>query len=979
MVDETKVPAGAQESGGLTRYLSPFNVWALSLGCSIGWGAFVMPATTLLPKAGPVGAVVGMLVAALAIMIIAVSFHYMLNRYPDSGGAFTFTKKVLGYDHAFLCAWALILAYVAIMWANATALILISRFLLGDVFQFGFHYVVAGYDVYFGEILVTLAVLAAFGLFASANKRLVNTVNTVLAFVLFFGVVLCFVLVLLLVGSTEGSFQPQFAPGNSPVAGVFGIAALAPWAFLGFESAAHTAGETAFPHKKMLGIMVAAVACGAFIYIAMTLVSVMAIPDGYDNWAAYIGDLGNHPGLSGLPTFNAMHAALGQAGVVLLAVVVLAAISTTLIGLYRTGARLMYAVAQEEVLPHWFTKLNKNGVPGNAILAIMAVSVLVPFVGRAAIGWIVDVTSVSASIVYGYAAMCAYKLAKEANDAKVKGFAVAGIAISAVFLVFPLVPNVWTVSALAPESYLILAAWSITGLVLFLVTFKRDKVGRFGHSVVVWVMMVLLILFSSTMWMRQVTYDGMSDIVAATGEYYAEEFADRGIELSDEDLLEEEQHLDDRVSDMRDSLLSNSFLQTLMILISLVPMVRIYAMMRKREREHDRERASAEEASQAKTAFLSNMSHDIRTPMNAIIGYTHLAQREGTSDEEIQRYLEKIDGSSKHLLALINDVLEMSRIESGKMELDPTESDICQLVDEVRDMFATQMQEKGIVYTVDARGVRNRHVMLDSNRMNRVLLNLVSNAYKFTPEGGAIDVTLAQTSDAIDGRASYELRVRDTGIGMTPEFAEHVFEAFERERSATVSGIQGTGLGMAITKNIVEAMGGDIRVITELGEGTEFVIDVALDVCDEGQTDVVDAGAEVAEQTVDFTGKKLLLVEDNEINREIAMLILEEAGFVIDTAENGQIAVDKVSASQPGDYDMVLMDVQMPVMDGYEATRCIRALDDPQLSSIPIVAASANAFAEDIQNAREAGMDGHVAKPLDVDNVMRVLADVLKG
>jgi len=331
------------------------------------------------------------------------------------------------------------------------------------------------------------------------------------------------------------------------------------------------------------------------------------------------------------------------------------------------------------------------------------------------------------------------------------------------------------------------------------------------------------------------------------------------------------------------------------------------------------------------------------------------------------------------LLALINDVLEMSRIESGKMELDPTESDICQLVDEVRDMFATQMQEKGIVYTVDARGVRNRHVMLDSNRMNRVLLNLVSNAYKFTPEGGAIDVTLAQTSDAIDGRASYELRVRDTGIGMTPEFAEHVFEAFERERSATVSGIQGTGLGMAITKNIVEAMGGDIRVITELGEGTEFVIDVALDVCDEGQADVVDAGAEVAEQTVDFTGKKLLLVEDNEINREIAMLILEEAGFVIDTAENGQIAVDKVSASQPGDYDMVLMDVQMPVMDGYEATRCIRALDDPQLSSIPIVAASANAFAEDIQNAREAGMDGHVAKPLDVDNVMRVLADVLKG
>ena len=968
---------GQSDATGLWHYLSPLNIWGYSLGCAIGWGAFVMPSTTLLPDSGPLGTVVGMLIAALIMVVVAWTFHYMCNQYPDSGGAYTFVKRTMGFDHAFLCAWALILAYIAILWANATAFILIIRFLLGPVFQFGFHYVVAGYDVYFGEIIVTLIILVAFGMLAAGKRKILKSVNTVLALILALGVLACFLIVFGASGFNQASFEPGFSPDVSPGVGVFGIVALAPWAFLGFESVSHAAGECAFPQKKMFGIMAAAVICGALIYIFMTLVSVMGMPAGYDSWVAYMADLSNQSGISGLPTFHAMQLAMGTAGVIFLAVVVVAAVSTSLIGLYRASSRIIYSVAQDEVLPPWFGKLNKDGVPRNAMFAIMVVSIIVPFVGRAAIGWIVDVTSVSAAIVYGYVALCSYRLAKPRGDRGTMVLGAISFVASAVFLVYPLIPNIWSVSALAPESYLILVGWSMVGLLLFRVVFMRDKHNRFGKSTIMWILMIFLILFASTMWMRQVSYGSMEDAVADINDVYVEEYADHGVELGQKEQSEDLARAEERVSEVRSVLLENSMMQMVIILFSLVIMFNIYSLMRKREQQHDAMRANAEESSKAKTTFLSNMSHDIRTPMNAILGYTHLARREDTTPEEAREYLEKIDSSSKHLLALINDILEMSRIESGKMELEPVESDLCKLMDEVRDMFATQMQTKGIAYTVDVGDVKNSRVMCDANRLNRVLLNLISNAYKFTPENGSVMVSLTQLGDAQDGRASYELRVKDTGIGMTEEFAEKVFEAFERERNTTVSGIQGTGLGMAITKSIVDAMGGTIEVITAEGEGTEFVVHVAFDVLEEAADAQAADTAEHAEGEVDFTGKRILLVEDNEINREIASFILEDAGFVIDIAENGKEALDKVVASEPGDYDIILMDVQMPIMNGYEATQAIRALDNPELASIPIVAASANAFSEDVQNARNAGMDAHIAKPLDVPKVMDVLSKLL--
>ena len=387
-------------------------------------------------------------------------------------------------------------------------------------------------------------------------------------------------------------------------------------------------------------------------------------------------------------------------------------------------------------------------------------------------------------------------------------------------------------------------------------------------------------------------------------------------------------------------------------------------------------KAQAEKISKAKTTFLFNMSHDIRTPMNAIIGYTEMAKREKNIPPVIDVFLQKIDSASQHLLSLINDILEMSRIENGKLELHETPTDLRKFIENVHDVFATQMCEKNITFTADCGNMQHFCVLCDENRLDRVLLNLISNAYKFTPKGGKISVTLRET-ESDDERAHYELRVKDSGIGMSPEFAAKVFEAFERERTSTVSGIQGTGLGMAITKNIIDLMGGTIKVITAPHQGTEFVVQVAFAPA-QNETETTDDRKAIDIDGNIFANCKLLLTDDIEVNREIAKMLLESAGFSIETATNGKEAVDKIAAAQKGEYAAVLMDVQMPVMDGYEATRTIRALKDPAPHDIPIIAMTANAFSEDVQTAKAAGMNGHIAKPLDVAKMMKTLAEVLQ-
>ena len=521
---------------------------------------------------------------------------------------------------------------------------------------------------------------------------------------------------------------------------------------------------------------------------------------------------------------------------------------------------------------------------------------------------------------------------------------------------------------------------------------------------------------------------------------------------------------------------------------------------------------AAETANRAKSTFLSNMSHDIRTPMNAIIGFTTLAVSNMDDKERVQDYLSKILASGNHLLSLINDILDMSRIESGKIHLEETETNLSDVLHDLKTIVSGQIHAKQLELYMDAMDVTDEDVYCDKTRLNQVLLNLLSNAIKFTPAGGTVSVRLRQLPGTRKDREQYEIRVKDNGIGMSPEFAKKIFDPFERERSSTVSRIQGTGLGMAITKNIVDMMGGTIEIRTEPGKGTEFIIRVALRVqpehhraeriaeleglkalvvdddfntCDSvtkmlvrvgmrsewtlsgkeavlrarQSMDLGDAfhayiidwclpdmnGIEVTRQirslgdgtpiiiltaydwadieaeakaagvtafcskpmfmsdlretlltalgqsqtetddsvlpggSPDFRGKHILLAEDNELNREIAVEILSKYGFVVDTAENGVEAVKKIKESKPGDYDLVLMDVQMPLMDGGEATRQIRALPDPALAKIPILAMTANAFEEDRKSALECGMNGFLSKPINIEELIAALSSLLAG
>ena len=963
---------GNENAKGLRPYLPPVSVWALSFGCAVGWGAFVMPGTTFLPIAGPLGTALGIGIGAAVLLIVGVNYAYLMKRSPSAGGTLTYTIQAFGYDHGFLSAWFLALVYIAIIWANATALALIGRSLLGGTFQFGFHYTLLGYDVYFGEALLSIAAILLFGLLCAYGKQLAGVAQTILALLLLAGILICFFAVARKGGSA--SMSPAFSPAaQSSLGQVFHIVALAPWAFVGFESVSHSAEEFRFPAKRVLWVLIAALSAAALSYILLAETAACLLPEGYGTWADYIFHLDSLDGLESLPVFFAAREAMGGTGLALLGVTVLAAIFTGLVGNYIAASRLLYTMAREGMLPQWFGRLTQEGNPRNAFLFLMGVSCLVPFLGRTAIGWIVDVNTIGAAIAYGYVSAAALSAARREGNRRTQITGILGILISLAFFFYFMA---FSAGAMSTESFLILAVWGILGFVFFRVIFSRDEARRFGKSTVVWIGLLFLIFFTSLMWVRQATDDMTKTVVANISAYYEERNPDNDPGA----VADTERYLAEQMENANRFLNRNSIIQMGLSIASLAIMFSLYSTMSRREQRMEVEKYKAEESSKAKTVFLSNMSHDIRTPMNAIIGYTNLAEREDNTLAQVREYLGKIKASSLHLLALINDVLEMSRIESGKMDLEPAETDLRGTLNEVRDMFATQMEAKKIVFSVDTSQVRSRRVLCDKNRLNRILLNLLSNAYKFTPEGGSVSVDMWEIDDPEPGFGKYELRVKDSGIGMTREFAARVFEAFERERTSTVSGIQGTGLGMAITKSIVDLMGGTIAVNTAPGQGTEFIVGLRFQTLEESSQAPEEPGSTegAAPEEPDFHELRLLLAEDNEINREIATLVLEEAGFRLDTAVNGAEALQKVASSQPGDYDLILMDIQMPVMDGYEAARSIRALPNPALAEIPIIAMTANAFTEDIRAAEAAGMNGHIAKPIDVPKMMETLRAVLR-
>lgn len=389
----------------------------------------------------------------------------------------------------------------------------------------------------------------------------------------------------------------------------------------------------------------------------------------------------------------------------------------------------------------------------------------------------------------------------------------------------------------------------------------------------------------------------------------------------------------------------------------------------------------------AETIFLNSISHDIRTPLNVIIGYTALASAHVNEAQEVKKYLSKIEAASNHLLLLINDVLDMSHIESGTLKLEHAPVYLPDVLENLKAIIQTDSSAKQLKFCADTKNMVHKNVITDKLRLNQVLLNILENAVKYTRPGGKIYFQIQELKEQEPGFAKYEFRVKDTGIGMSEEFIAHIFEPFSREQTSTVSGIEGMGLGMAIVKKIVDRMDGTIEVKSRQGKGTEVTVILPFKVS--GQPNEWEANTrkkivQIQRFSEDknfenlFKGKKILLTEDNELNREIAVELLKEEGFILDTAEDGTIAVEKMRTAKPGQYDLILMDIQMPIMDGYEATRQIRKLENPETANIPIVAITANAFEEDRQKALEAGMNEHVSKPIDMERLLEIMKKVLK-
>ena len=1385
-----------KQEQGLRPGFTPLGIWAFSIGTSIGWGSFIVTCNTYLQKSGLLGTVFGLLLGMAVILVITWNLQYMIIQAPGAGGIYTFEKKTGGKDLGFLALWFVLLTYLAILWANMTSLPLFARFFLGDAFRFGFHYHIFGYEVWLGEALLSICAAVLIGLLCTKGSRWPNRIMIIAALTFAAGFTVC-ALIAVLRHESAFSYEPLYTEGSGAFAQIVRIAAISPWAFIGFENISHFSEEYRFPVKRVRGILIWSVAITTLLYLFVSLLSVSAYPPEYDSWLSYIRDMGNLEGIKAVPAFYAANHYLGRFGVTVLMLALFGVILTSLIGNLMALSRLLYAAGREGEMPRALQGVNAHGAPDRAIWAVIAVSVLIPFLGRTAIGWIVDVTTLGATIIYGLISHAVFRHARKEKRSLETLTGLVGLFLMAVFIMLLLIPGLLPFHAMETESYVLFVVWALLGLAYFRVLIRRDQDREYGKSMVVWIILLVLVLFASMMWVSRATESAANEAVAHILEYHeshptddsvseireerAEYLQKQAKEISSTNTLytvvslglfllvvtmmlnnyrdtqelgerlteaENEAEAARRIAELKDtisSLLDNMpgmtftkdaesgvylacnqafanyahkespdgvvgltdaeifdaetaehFVKDDKIALSMekpyiffedVPdasgkqqrqlqttklkyidaqgrlcvlgicqdvtnMVRVqhedimsaedyesarsaavmythiaktlardytdmfyvnldteeyveylrgetggsfsemrrgwhffsdcrqelseridpedreaflramerrtlmkalsrkdtfmmtfrilgengstYVSMKASRMEDDehfiivgitdvdaemREAmaksealaealTAAEEANKAKTSFLSSMSHEIRTPMNAIIGLDSLALRDETISEKTREYLNKIDASARHLLGLINDILDMSRIESGRVTLRREPFSFSDMLEQINTMIMSQCSEKGLHYECHVLGHVDERYIGDDMKLKEVLINMLSNAVKFTETPGSVTLTVERTA-VFEDQSTLRFSVRDTGIGIDPEYMPKIFDAFSQEESGRTNKYGSTGLGLAITKRIVEMMNGSISVESEKGVGTEFAVTVTLKNCDQSQgsaesrmdtralnvlvvdddriaaehaqsvlsevgirADICTSGeealrmlevqhqkqnpynlvlmdwimpgmngletsAEIRSQfggestvvvltaynwddiheeaervgvenfltkplfadkvieaferiarrnkmdlfrekkRVNLEGRRILLAEDMEINAEIMTDILEMENIRVDHAENGRIAVEMFEKSPVGGYAAILMDVRMPEMDGLDATAAIRRMDREDAGRIPIIALTANAFDEDVQRSMQAGMNAHLAKPVESEHLIRILGELI--
>ena len=1238
---------GERPSGGLRSRYTALSIWAFSIGTSIGWGSFIVTCNTYLQKSGLLGTALGLVLGMAVICVIAWNLQYMIRSAPGAGGVYIFEKRVGGEDMSFLAFWFVLLAYLAVLWANMTSLPLFARFFLGNRFQFGFRYSIFGYRVWLGEALLSIGALMLIGLLCARASRLVSHVMAASALAFTVGITVCAAIA---VARHDGAFSysPLYLEGSGAFGQIVRIAAISPWAFIGFENVAHFSEEYDFPVRRIRGILIGSVLVTTLLYLFVTVLSVSAYPPEYESWLAYIGDMGNLDGIKAVPAFYAANHYLGRAGVTVLMLSLFGVILTSLIGNLLALSRLLYAAGREGDAPRFLGKLNGRGNPQQAIYAVVAVSAFMPFLGRTAIGWIVDVTTLAATIIYWLISHAVFTHARQEGRRLEVCTGIAGIGLMTVFLMLLLIPGLLPFHAMETISYILFIVWAVLGLAYFRVLIHRDHSQEYRQRMIVWILLLVLMLFASMMWVSRATENAANEAVQRIFEYHESHPADDSDEavresraaflreqaraISSTNSLysvvslglfvivvsmmlnnyretqrlgarlteaENEAEAARKISELKQSITSlldnmpgmtftkdartgvylacnqafanyahkadpdgvvgltdaqifdartaNHFVMDDQMALSMdepfiffeeVPdaagsqrqlqttklkytdgsgrlcvlgicqdvtdMVRIQhenAMTREAyenarsagiiythiaqtlardytdmfyvnldseefieyrqdgqggtlsetrrgwhffsdcrdelsqevcadDREAFREAlnrrsliealnrkdtfvmtyrkqgksgstymsmkvslmrdderfiivcftdvdaemreamaksealaealASAEDANKAKTSFLSSMSHEIRTPMNAIIGLNTLALRDETLSDQTRDYLRKIGSGAKHLLGLINDILDMSRIESGRLVLHREVFSMSAMLEQINTMVVSQCADKGLNYDCRVVGPLDASYIGDDTKLKEVLINILSNAIKFTEAPGSVTMTVERTAEFED-HATLLFRIRDTGIGMDQAFIPQVFEAFTQENGGHSNKYGSTGLGMAITRRIVEMMNGTISVESEKGVGTEFAVTVTLRSCEQGNVDM--------DSAIDPRALHVLVVDDDPIAAEHARMVLDEVGVRADACTSGQEALRmmEVQHTKHRPYNLVLMDWSMPGMNGLETSTEIRKLYDSESTVVVLTAYNWDDIREE---ARHAGVDNFLPKPLFAANII---------
>ncbi len=948
-------------------YLTPLAVVALSFGYAVGWGSFVMPGTVFLPGAGPAGTVIGILLGAAAIAVFAFNYHRMLQRVQGPGGAVAFTIKAFGADHGFLLAWFLWLTYVAILWANATALVLLVRYLFGDALQFGFHYTLAGFDVYFGEVVLCILAIAFCGAVCLFRKRFAIGLHTILAGVFVAGVVTVFAAAFLRHDGGFAAMGPAFAPKGGCFKQVVTILAMIPWAFVGFEAVVHSSDEFRFPVRRMFGLLVAAIAVSSAIYLLLALLPVVSLPDGYATWSDYINALPKLKGIDAVPVFAATKKALGTVGVAIIGSAMLAAQLTGIFGTLIASSRLMYAMSEGGMIPTCFGRLNRDGTPANAIIFVMCASFAIPFFGRTVTGWPVDVSNLGAAIAYGYTSAAVFSIAK--NDSgrfalteRITG--IAGIVMAIGFCLLMLVPNYISGESLAAESYLVLAIWCLCGFLQYRHVFLVDRLSCFGRTIVVWIGVLAMIFFSSLMWIRLAICDASETAFGAlVGKTVDAGMVERIMEHVGDDML------------------LKMVVELMLFFASLAIILNLFYVLSRREKRLLQQKIEAEEsAGKSRSYFFSTVSHDIRTPLNAIIGFSEMMKMGFRSDAEREQAVDSILVSGKSLLRLVDHVLDFSKLESGNMEIVPTQTEVSKLISDVVGAFRTskKIELRCKVGALPA-------LMVDPQRIGQMLFDLVSNAVKFTTNG-FIEVRATFTPGgsrpvATDGEFSGTLRieVEDSGCGIGEEDQKRIMSPYE-QLNAKEARHGGTGLGLAFCRQLANAMGGDITVTSALGKGSTFTITLpGVKAAEKPENPEVPEKPEIPEipENPENPGKpesaarrRILIVDDQKMNLVVLKAMLKKLGdFDVVMAADGKQALATLEAPDAQPFDMVLTDMWMPELDGAGLVKAIRA--STKLKPLPVHVVTADV--ELVKRHEEVGFTSIMLKPITIEKIRPVV------